>query len=535
MLELPEALLPLFRTGGEFQHDRVLDERDEATVNLLIDHLGAHHPRVRAGWIEVCRPGKDDGCSASIGRLGPGKVKVWTSNWRGLPAGVYSAHELRQFIGTREPTITAPVLPPPDGYRWWEPADSETLQPPELGDDAYYGLAGEYLDLVRGHTEADPAAIGFTILAHVGVHLGRLCRYVAGDAIVQYPNLWAAIVGPTSAGGKGVADSTARVLLNAIDPYLRVRHAFTGFGSGEALIYAVRDEEGVEKRRLVHDQELGGVFRVCLREGSTLSEILRKAFDGDILESHTRTHGDVVATGVHIAALGSITADELVRLMDVASIRNGLGNRFLYLWAELVDILPFGGMIDAGEVRRIANTMAEQMVAADNVNYRIDPDSDAGQLWADWYRARRRGVGTGVLADLTARHVVHAARIAIIYAALDGARTIEPAHLRAALAWVDYSLATTELVFGSSLIGNVRRLLEAIRSAGRQGLDGTAQRDLFHRHLGGDDLAELRQKLTDRHLVHTIEVPTAGRPRTVSYAITPLPEAATKRSRRPNP
>jgi hypothetical protein len=157
----------------------------------------------------------------------------------------------------------------------------------------------------------------------------------------------------------------------------------------------VRDDEGVEKRRLVHDQELAGVFRVCLREGSTLSEILRKAFDGDVLESHTRTHGDVVATNVHIAALGSITADELVRLMDVGSIRNGLGNRFLYLWAELVDILPFGATIDADEVRRIANALAERMVAADGTAYCITRDSDAGRVWEDWYRTRRRASGRG--------------------------------------------------------------------------------------------------------------------------------------------
>jgi hypothetical protein len=211
VLELPHAIRPLFVSGGEFHHERALDERDEATVNVRIDHLGAHHPRVRAGWIEVCRPGKDDGCSATIGKLGPGTVKVWSSNWPGLPAGVYSGHELRQRAGIAEPRITAPLLEPPEGYRWWEEGDLETLRRPELGQDAYHGLVGAYLDLVRGRTEADPAPIGFNILAHIGTHFGRLCRYVAGDAIVHHPNLWAAIVGPTSAGGKGVADSTAAV------------------------------------------------------------------------------------------------------------------------------------------------------------------------------------------------------------------------------------------------------------------------------------------------------------------------------------
>ena len=77
-------------------------------VNLLLEHFGGHHPRVRAAWVEVCRPGKDDGCSATVGALGPGIVKVWSSNWPGLPAGVYSLHELRRLAGVDEPPPARP-------------------------------------------------------------------------------------------------------------------------------------------------------------------------------------------------------------------------------------------------------------------------------------------------------------------------------------------------------------------------------------------------------------------------------------------
>ena len=77
-------------------------------MNLLLEHFGGHHPRVRAGWVEVCRPGKDDGASATVGRLGAGVVKVWSSNWPGLPAGVYGGHELRKLAGVNEPKVHAP-------------------------------------------------------------------------------------------------------------------------------------------------------------------------------------------------------------------------------------------------------------------------------------------------------------------------------------------------------------------------------------------------------------------------------------------
>ena len=80
---------------------------------------------------------------------------------------------------------------------------------------------------------------------------------------------------------------------------------------------------------VVHDHELAAILRVAHRDGSTLSELLRKAFDGEQLENRTRTHGDLVAAGYLLAALGSITADELRALLDETSIHNGLGNRFL--------------------------------------------------------------------------------------------------------------------------------------------------------------------------------------------------------------
>jgi sugar phosphate isomerase/epimerase len=62
------------------------------------------------------------------------------------------------------------------------------------------------------------------------------------------------------------------------------------------------------------------------------------------------------------------------------------------------------------------------------------------------------------------------------------------------------------------------RLLEALRTAGADGLDGTAQRDLFARHASGARLDAARKLLEDRGLAYTEEEPTGGRPRTVTYA-----------------
>jgi hypothetical protein len=93
-----------------------LDERDETAVNVLVDHFGGHHPRQRDGYVEVTRPGKPDGASATVGAVGRGTTRVWSSNWPGLPAGVYGLVELRRRAGVDEPHRFN--IPEAVGLRW---------------------------------------------------------------------------------------------------------------------------------------------------------------------------------------------------------------------------------------------------------------------------------------------------------------------------------------------------------------------------------------------------------------------------------
>jgi P4 family phage/plasmid primase-like protien len=69
------------------------------TVDVLIEQYGAHDPVIISNgdepYVQVTRPGKEAGASASVGWIGPGVVKVWTSNWEGLPAGRYELDQLR--------------------------------------------------------------------------------------------------------------------------------------------------------------------------------------------------------------------------------------------------------------------------------------------------------------------------------------------------------------------------------------------------------------------------------------------------------
>lgn len=514
---LPSALIELFGTGNGDRPHRDLDERDDEAVALL-ERLGGHDPRRRRGHFEITRPGKYEGISATVGVLGPGVAYVHSTGWDGLSAGVHDLADLRRLVGVPGPKFDIPKVELPEGFRLWTPGDDD-FRPPVLGVDAYHGPIGDYLVLLDGRTEAHPAAIGFSVLTYLGCWIGRDVTFSAGPVIRHHPALWGAFVGPTSSGAKGISWSSARLLLDTLDARIVLAHTASGFGSGQALVAMLRDDdEHPNKAFVVHDHELASILRVGRQEGSILSETLRKAFDGEPLENRTRQHGELVATSYFVAALASITTTELRELLDTVSIENGLGNRFLWLWSELTATLPFGADVDVVALAGLADRIADNMSGAIAREYRIVDGTPAGDVWKAFYNERRRGVGLGSVKALTARHHVHAARLATVYAVLDGATAFAPEHVRAAIAWCDYSHATVEQIFGG-LSGDAVKLLDAIRKAGGDGLTYTAQNNLFSRNLTAERLEALRAQLAQRHLIVTIDVPTGGRPSSTSYAV----------------
>jgi hypothetical protein len=126
LAELPAALIEVFGESVD-RRERTLDERDTEALELLTTHFGGHHPLTKTTHIEVTRPGKERGASATVGYVGPGVVKVWSSNWPQLPAGVYDRRRLRHLAGV-------PTSPPFEinVARDWTPPSlvfADTLRP----------------------------------------------------------------------------------------------------------------------------------------------------------------------------------------------------------------------------------------------------------------------------------------------------------------------------------------------------------------------------------------------------------------------
>jgi hypothetical protein len=103
LARLPLEVLALLDGRHERGAPRVLDERDEEAVNLLVEHFDGHHPIQRDGYVEVTRPGKESGCSATVGYSSPGHTHVWSTHWPNLPADGYWLSSLRKRAGVPGP------------------------------------------------------------------------------------------------------------------------------------------------------------------------------------------------------------------------------------------------------------------------------------------------------------------------------------------------------------------------------------------------------------------------------------------------
>jgi hypothetical protein len=510
---------------------------DQEVARLLVEHYGGHSvTTMKDGSLGVWRPGKDKDRRASItiGSLGPGVFHVWTDGWPSFEQDrTYDLGQLRRMCGlAEEPRFTIPDAIPdmPEGYRLWQEGD-DAVPSPVLGPDAYHGLLGDFLRLLEGQTEGHPAAIGAHVIPCLGTMLGREVAYRAGTE-VHFPKINVIVVGPTSAGVKGVSENAAMLLVEKVMPTFIARHSLTGVASGEAVIHEMRDDADppAEKRRIVMDAEFSAVLKVVRRDGSILGDVLRKVFDNRPLQNRTKSAGTEVASNHHLSIVGSTTPGELRALTEEISILNGFANRFLYVWSELTRLLPLGGRIDEQGIHRLAEqfvavqTWVREKPAVNGTSrwFSITEGSAAHRVWDTFYE-RRPGLPneSEMMTAITGRQVTHGARLALVYAVLDRCDHFEPEHIRAAVAWCDYCIATIRKIFTSGPGGKPGQLLEAIRQAGEGGLDGAGQAAAFSRNLKAGDLAGLRDQLEEQRLITTVSLASGGRPRIVSYAIAP--------------
>jgi hypothetical protein len=211
------------------------------------------------------------------------------------------------------------------------PALAECSLRPTLSDRALFGLAGGIVKKMMPETESHPAALLVEILAQFGNVIGRTAFYKVEET-EHRGNLFAVKVGATSKSRKGTATARVNCIFKNIDPLWLDRH-FSGPGSGEGVIWNVRDASGTDpgvadKRMFIRADEFASTLAVMKREGNTLSPVIRSSWDGVTLQITTKNN-PAKATGHHISIVGDITQEELRSSLQQAEKFNGFANRFM--------------------------------------------------------------------------------------------------------------------------------------------------------------------------------------------------------------
>jgi hypothetical protein len=321
-------------------------------------------------------------------------------------------------------------------------------------------------------------------LVAFGCACGRGAHYQV-EADRHYPNEFAVLVGPSSRGRKGSAWGHVRRLLEDVDQTF-ARCLVGGLSSGEGLIAQVRDptdgedaQASADKRRLVVEPEFAQVLKVLAREGNTLSAIVRQAWDDEPLQTIVR-NDPLRATGAHVAILGHITRDELLRYLTATELANGFANRYLLVAVERSKLLPFGSALDPerlGEIRDVVR-MALRFASPHRP---ITFDDGARERWVEVYRELSVD-RPGLAGAATARAEAHTVRLALTYALLDLSERICPEHLEAALAVWRYSAASAHWIFGDSLGDPTADELWSAAKERPAGLTRTEISELFSRN-----------------------------------------------------
>ncbi len=397
---------------------------------------------------------------------------------------------------------------------------------PTLDPAALHGLAGEVVATIGPHTEADEVALLLDFLTCFGNAAGVRPHAVA-DMSKHPARLFTVLVGESAKARKGSSRANIRPLFEVADPAWSDKRVMGGLSTGEGLIATVSDpppagEDGlppepVDKRVLIVETEFSRPLAVAKRDGSTLSPILRDAWDTGRLRVMTRKD-PLSATGAHISVLAHITVEELRAKLTQTDQSNGFANRHLFACVARSKRLPDGGDLHPGDLVALAGKVKAALTRARNID-KVTRTPAAAKLWHRLYDVMGDDDPGGMVGSITARAEAQTLRLSVAFAIIDGSDVIDVAHLEAAWALWSYCRDSAAYIFGDSIGDEVAdKLLAAVRAAGPDGLDGTQQRDLFGRHVGADRLKAARQLLEDNRLARTFTEDTGGRPRVRTIA-----------------
>ena len=390
--------------------------------------------------------------------------------------------------------------------------------PAPIPDAAMFaGILGEMVEAARPVTEADPVGIYASLLAMAGAAIGDSTYVQIGST--RHPLLiWPLLFGATGTGRKGEATNTGSIFFRNSYP---AADNFTarGLSSGEGLIERIRDMEdendegGTEdKRLLVIETEFVQVMARAKREGSTLSSVLRQAWDGGALSVLNRAH--LKASDSHVVLIGHITPDEFRVKLAESEMAGGTYNRFLPFFVERSKRLPLPPALGDEIINVLGGRLAAGIDAARKAG-QIGLDGEAVKVWTNdvYEEFTTFDDESAVYTQFIQRAAPYCRRIAALEAALAGRRSASADDIRAAAAAVRYGIGSARFILGHTTRNpDLDKIRRAIGTAGPDGITRSEISALFSRNKSAATLDALLNELTANDGAEKFLRPTHGRP-----------------------
>lgn len=435
---------------------------------------------------------------------------------------------------------------------------NEVQWPKPIGKEGFYGIAGEFVDLVAAHTEADRNAILLSFLVYAGNIMGR-DYHVPTGADRHCGNIYLCLVGPTAGGRKGSAISAAEQFFIRGEHRICTKenspHILRGISSGEGVIWKIHDEikkrqpkkklkgqenqpeefedvtvelNEAEKRTIYCLSEFQQSLTNMKRPDSILSAIIRQAWDKDILESPSKNTA-AKATGAHISLIAGITRDEL--LMETTGVemaQNGTLNRFLFACCKRSKLLPEGEQFhkltesDAwGNLQQRFRANIENKELGEIV---VGRSEEAQRIWGlnecptalyhecEPLYAKLSEMRPGLWGTITARAAQQVIRLTLINTVINGHRTMSEEDQDAAWAYWRYCDDTCRYIWGDPTDETAGVILQELR-AKPGGLTRGEIYGLFNGHSGKGDIDKALFWLGEKELAYGRQDTPGGRGR----------------------
>lgn len=402
---------------------------------------------------------------------------------------------------------------------------------PTLSRDALPGIVGEFVDLATADSEADPAAVLATMLVRFAAEVYGYGQnkgpYIYVGEAVHPPRLFAVIAGTSAKARKGTSrqpverlfgrdlcDPEELARLNLPPP---ARDSGGPLSTGEGLAYQVRDnaenESGRDphdKRLFIMDEELSSGLACIRREGNTLSMAIRVFWDSGDYTPLTKNN-PVRVRGAHINFISHITKSELNAMLSSVNMVNGFANRILWICARRTRLVSLPKRMPTEQIADL-QLRIWKLVAQAQALSELSMTADAKALWKKAYIELSQEA-PGNAGAIINRAEAQTLRLALVYALLDGKKSIDTSHIISALALWRYAAESAAFLFGENRADPMEQKILARLKLGSATVSDIHK--IFNGHVSGERLQTALGNLEAANRIRVDILPGKGRPRKV--------------------